>query len=157
MKAPTSANGPCHRIRGNASDLDFSRNSLRKRLRKSELERPWFVACAVATLLVLNLWSHPASAAQSQHPELRNLFHLAGIPGLRRDQRVNLALNPVAFVFETAKVHYEVPYSRVHQALLLPADRRYEGRTYAAALATYGVGTLFILNSITSTRSLSIT
>jgi hypothetical protein len=28
---------------------------------------------------------------------------------------------------------------------MLHADRRYEGRTYLAALATYGVGALFIL------------
>ena len=68
-----------------------------------------------------------------------------GIPGLRRDERVNLTANSDGVLFQTKKIKYQVPYARIHQVLLLSADRRYEGRTYAAALATFGVGSLLIM------------
>ena len=45
----------------------------------------------------------------------------------------------------TGKVRYEVPYARIHQVLLLRADRRYEATTYATAVATFGAGALLIL------------
>jgi hypothetical protein len=48
-------------------------------------------------------------------------------------------------MFQTKKVQYQVPYARIHRILIINADRRYEGGTYLAALATYGVGSLFIL------------
>jgi len=68
-----------------------------------------------------------------------------GIPGLQRDERVNLNPDADGLSFQTRKVQYAVPYERIHQVLLLKADRRYEGRTYAAAVATYGLGALLIL------------
>jgi hypothetical protein len=98
-----------------------------------------------AVLLALVLLADPAYCVTAESPEFPRLFHLVGIPGLRRDERVNLATNLDGLLFETKKVHYQVPYGRIRQVLLLRADRRYEGRTYAAALATYGVGALFIL------------
>ena len=76
---------------------------------------------------------------------LHNLFHLVGIPGLHRDERVDLFPGADALTFKTKKVQYEVPYARIHQVLLLRADRRYEGRTYAAAVATFGAGAFLIL------------
>jgi len=99
----------------------------------------------IAAPFVLTYFPHPAFSIESAQPGLEKLFHLAGIPGLRRDERVNLSLTPDGLLFETKKVHYQVPYVQIHQILVLQADRRYEGRTYAAAVATYGIGSLLIL------------
>jgi len=100
---------------------------------------------AIATLLVISSFSNPGYCVEPAQPGLQKLFHLVGVPGLRRDQRVNLAFDADGLSFQTSKVQYQVPYARIRQVLLLNSDRRYEGRTYAAALATYGVGALLIL------------
>jgi len=99
----------------------------------------------VAALLVISFFSTPAYGVKPAKSGLEKLFHLVGIPGLRRDERVNLTLDSDGFSFQTQSVQYQVPYARVRHVLMLSADRRYEGRTYAAALATYGIGTLLIL------------
>lgn len=99
----------------------------------------------IAAFLVFSSAFNPGYCIVPGQPVLQRVFHLVGVPGLRRDERVNLTLDADGFSFQTRKVQYQVPYARVHQVLLLSSDRRYEGRTYAAALATYGVGALFIL------------
>jgi hypothetical protein len=83
--------------------------------------------------------------ASGQAVTFQNLFHLAGIPGVRGEARVDMIPNSDALIFQTRKVRYEVPYARIHQVIILRSDRRYEGTTYAAAVATYGVGSLLIL------------
>lgn len=98
-----------------------------------------------AVLLTVPSFELSGHCVETKQPEFKKLFHLVGIPGLRRNQRVDLTTNSEGLVFETNQTHYEVPYARLRQVLLLRADRRYEGRTYAAALATYGVGALLIL------------
>jgi hypothetical protein len=104
---------------------------------------------AIAMLVVIssfsNSFSNSGYCVEPAQPDLQKLFHLVGVPGLRRDQRVNLAFDADGLSFQASKVQYQVPYARIHQVLLLNSDRRYEGRTYAAALATYGVGALLIL------------
>jgi hypothetical protein len=95
--------------------------------------------------LVFSSISNPGYCKEAAQPGLKKLFHLVGIPGLERDERVNLSLDSEGLVFQTKTVKYQVPYARIHRVLVLSADRRYEGRTYAAALATYGVGALLIL------------
>lgn len=102
-------------------------------------------ALIIAALLVASSFSDTGNCAASSQPVFQNLFHLVGIPGLRRDARVNLTGNSDGILFQSKKIEYEVPYAHIHQVLLLSADRRYEGRTYAAALATYGIGSLLIL------------
>jgi len=99
----------------------------------------------IAALLVFCSFPSPGHCIADGQPGFQKLFHLVGIPGLRRDERVDLATNSDGLSFQTKKVKYQVPYARIHQVLLLRADRRYEGRTYAATLATYGIGSLFIL------------
>jgi hypothetical protein len=99
----------------------------------------------IAALLVFSSFSNPGYCIDSVQPGLQKLFHLVGIPGLRRDVRVNLNLDSDGLSFQTKKDTYQVPYARINQVLLLSSDRRYEGRTYAAAVATYGVGALLIL------------
>src|SRR5580704_4090315 len=87
----------------------------------------------------------PGYGVAPEQPGFQKLFHLVGVPGLRRDERVNLSPDADGLSFQTRKVQYHVPYARIHQVLMLQADRRYEGRTYAAALATEGIGSLLIL------------
>jgi hypothetical protein len=87
-----------------------------------------------------------SSSATGQASTFQNLFHLAGIPGVRGEARVDMIPNANELVFQTRKVKYEVPYTRIRQVILLHSDRRYEGRTYLAAVVTpYAVGSLFIL------------
>jgi hypothetical protein len=99
----------------------------------------------IAAVLVFSSLSNSGYGAENAQTGLQKLFHLVGIPGLKRDERVNLAPDPDGLLFYTGKVQYRVPYARIRRVLLLPSDRRYEGRTYAAALVTYGVGALLIL------------
>src|SRR6266568_1635708 len=114
-------------------------------LPNSSLRVPAAKFLMIAALLVFSSFSNPGYCIEAAQPGLQKLFHLVGIPGLRRDERVNLTLDSDGLLFQTKKVRYGVPYTRIHQVLLLRADRRYEGRTYVAALATYGVGALLIL------------
>lgn len=115
------------------------------RLSNSSLRVPAARFLMIAAFLVLNSFPNPGHCTEGEQPGLQKLFHLVGIPGLRRDERVNLTLTSDGLLFQTRKVRYQVPYTRIHQVLLLAADRRYEGRTYAAAVATYGIGALLIL------------
>ena len=115
------------------------------RLCGSSSRVPVLKVLVIAALLVLNSLANPGYCARNQQPGLQRLFHLVGIPGLRRDERVDLTATADGLQFQTKKVRYEVPFARIRRVLLLQADRRYEGRTYAAAVATYGVGAFFIL------------
>jgi hypothetical protein len=104
------------------------------------------VRCLLVTaLLILGFFTGPLYCAEGQQVEFQHLFHLVGLPGLGHDERVNLTSNAEGLLFHTKKVQYQVAYGRIHQVVLFPADRRYEGRTYAAAVATYGLGSLLIL------------
>jgi hypothetical protein len=102
-------------------------------------------ALIVAAVLVFSSFSRTGHRTQNTPPSFQNLFHLVGIPGLRRDQRVNLTADSDGFLFQTKKTQYQVPYARIHQVVLLPAARRYEKSAGVAAAATYGVGALLIL------------
>ncbi len=112
---------------------------------ESSLRIPAAKFLLIAAFLAFSSFPQRLYSVEPVQPGLQKLFHLVGIPGLRRDERVNLTLDSDALSFQTRKIHYQVPYARIHQVLLLSADRRYEGRTYAAAVATYGVGAFMIL------------
>lgn len=99
----------------------------------------------IAAILLFACACKPAICATDEQPGFQKLFHLVGVPGLRRDERVDLVPGSDGLMFQTNKVQYQVPYARIHRILILDADRRYEGGTYAAAVATFGVGSLFIL------------
>ena len=97
-----------------------------------------------AALLLATLFCSQAYGAEAPI-QFQRLFHLAGIPGVAREQRVDLTASSEGLTFATSKVTCAIPYSRIRGVLMLSADRRYEGRTYLLALATYGVGSLAIL------------
>ena len=73
------------------------------------------------------------------------VFHIAGIPGQRRNARITLVLNDKKLVCEKKGVSVlEVPYDRFRQAQLVSGARDYPEATYAAAVATFGIGGLLI-------------
>ncbi len=100
----------------------------------------------IAALLTVLSLPYPGFCAEKEQIGYRNIFHLVGVPGLRRDQRVNLIPSKDGLLFKTKNVEYRVPFARTKQIILFRADRRYEGRTYAAAVATpFAIGSLLIL------------
>lgn len=100
----------------------------------------------IATLLVALSLPFCGHCVEKENTGYQKIFHLVGVPGLRRDQRVDLIPSKDGLLFKTKKVEYEVPFARTKQVVLFRADRRYEGRTYAAAVATpFGIGSLLIL------------
>ncbi len=101
---------------------------------------------AMVVLLTAVGFCGTSCSSAGQAPAFQNLFHLAGIPGVHDEARVNMIPGTDALIFQAHKVHYAVPYARIHQVILLRSDRRYEGRTFLAAIATpYGAGGLLIL------------
>ena len=70
-------------------------------------------------------------------------FHVAGIPGAKRGQRVNLTLGADELLFERRNLTYRVPYARIRQVLLLRAERNYEKSTAAAGAVTGALGVPF--------------
>lgn len=100
----------------------------------------------ITVLLLVTSLPCPGYCVEQETPGFKSLFHLVGVPGLRRDQRVDLIPGTDGLLFKTKRVEYSVPYARTTQIVLFRSDRRYEGRTYAAALATpFGLGSLLIL------------
>lgn len=100
----------------------------------------------IAVLLIVISLPSPGYCVEQETPGLKSLFHLVGVPGLRRDQRVDLIPSADGLLFKTKKVEYGVPFVRTTQIVIFRSDRRYEGRTYAATLATpFGLGSLLIL------------
>ena len=94
------------------------------------------------------LWSHyvgEANAAEAPKPEFRRVFHLVGVPKVRRDERIDISLGASGLVFQHQKMRHEVPYERIRGVLVLRGDRVYEKGTYAAAVATFGAGGFLIL------------
>lgn len=69
-----------------------------------------------------------------------NSFHIAGMEGIKRGQRINVSLTTDDFVLESQKTSLHVPYARIRQTLILHAARNYEKSTVAAAAASGALG-----------------
>jgi hypothetical protein len=102
--------------------------------------RRTLVGVALLPLLLV-----PAFPAEKASPDFRKAFHLVGVPGVLRDERIDIDLAADALVFQHKKLVYRVPYTGITQVLLLRADRVYEKSTYAAAVAFGFPGALLIL------------
>ncbi len=73
------------------------------------------------------------------------VFHIAGIPGQRRNERLTLILEDKKLVCEKKSVKVlEVPYERFRRAQLVSGTRDYPEATYIAAVTTFGIGGLLI-------------
>jgi len=78
---------------------------------------------------------------------VRKVFHVAGIPGLRRNERGDLILKTLHLSFSKGKKEAVIiPYDRIRQAQLLSGERHYPKATYAAAVTTFGIGALLIMH-----------
>lgn len=112
----------------------------------SILRLPSSKSLVIAVLLVVVSLPTSGFCVEKENSGYQKIFHLVGVPGLRRDQRVDLIPSKDGLLFRTKKVEYEVPFARTKQVVLFRADRRYEGRTYAAAVATpFAIGSQLIL------------
>jgi hypothetical protein len=98
-------------------------------------------------LLMASPQTLPSGAAAGR--DFRRVFHVAGVPGVKRDQRLDVSVATDDLIFERAGTSFHVPYARMKQVLLLDATRNYEKTTaaFAAATAAFGipVGSLLIL------------
>jgi len=73
-------------------------------------------------------------------------FHIAGIPGLKRDARVDLTLTADALILtQGKKTRLTIPFERIRRVTQLYGEREYPKTAYVAAVATFGVGSLLLL------------
>jgi hypothetical protein len=77
---------------------------------------------------------------------LRHVFHIAGIPGVKRNGRGDLVLSTRTLTFfKDDREVLVVPYSRIQRLRVAPAVREYAKSTYAAVLAAGAPGALLLL------------
>jgi hypothetical protein len=83
---------------------------------------------------------------QSEVLKLRKIFHIAGIPGIRRNARGDMTLSTRTLVYwRNDKESVIVPYERIHRIQLQPTSREYAKTTYALVLAAGAPGALMLL------------
>jgi hypothetical protein len=78
-----------------------------------------------------------AGAGTADFPRV---FHITGIPALKRDQRVDISVMTEGLVFTHVKLSHRVPYLSIKQVLLLNAARNYEKTTELATIAGSALG-----------------
>ena len=77
---------------------------------------------------------------------LRHAFHIAGIPGIKRNGRGDLVLSTRTLsFFKDDREALVVPYTKIQHVHVAPADREYAKATYAAVLAAGAPGALLLL------------
>jgi hypothetical protein len=107
---------------------------------------------AVLGLLVCGLCNIRAEAP-SGHTDsntealvMRHVFHIAGIPGVKRNGRGDLVLSTRTLTFfKDDRAALVIPYTRIQHVRVAPADREYAKATYAAVLAAGAPGALLLL------------
>lgn len=73
-------------------------------------------------------------------------FHIAGVPGLKRDARVDLTLTADALILtQGKKTRLTIPFERIRRVTQLYGEREYPKTAYVATVATFGVGSLLLL------------
>ncbi len=98
---------------------------------------------AVTTLLALAIGIRPVAGFEDApaSAQIHKAFHLAGIPSLKRDARVDLRFDETrVVVLRKSKAVLDLPFSRIRLVRSLDGSREYPGRTYLAAAATLGMG-----------------
>jgi hypothetical protein len=77
---------------------------------------------------------------------LPRAFHILGVPGVKRNRRVDLELNSRSLVVRhDGKERLVIPFERLRRLQVLKGKRTYAKATYAAVLGM-GVGGLLVLN-----------
>ena len=88
----------------------------------------------------------PQVVLTSEILTVKKIFHIAGIPGQRRNERLSLILDGKQLVLRKKNTRVlELPYDRVSRVQMLSGERHYPEATYVAAVTTFGVGGLLLL------------
>ena len=88
----------------------------------------------------------PPTTPAAENLTIPKTFHIAGIPGQRRNARVELVLTGKYLAFnQKKKLVLILPYERFRRVQVLDGARHYPEATYAAVLATGGIGSLLLL------------
>src|SRR5579859_1683118 len=126
-------------------------NTKRNELRICTVRRkPWCIAILGLLLFSTeNLRAELPVNYRSSDGEalvLRRVFHIAGIPGVKRNRRGDLVLSTrtLAFIKDDREA-LVVPYTRVQHVHVAPANREYAKATYAAVLAAGAPGAVLLL------------
>jgi hypothetical protein len=102
---------------------------------------------ALGILLVACPWATPLGMAAGA--DFHRVFHVTGVPDVKRGQRLDVSIAMDELIFEHAKTLLPIPYVRIRQVILLHAARNYEKTTAAfeAVTSAFGipVGSLLIL------------
>jgi hypothetical protein len=100
--------------------------------------------------LVLALGGRPGGAQDldgaAETLDLRKIFHIAGLPEVKRNGRVNLRLSSRNLIIDKGdREILNVPFRRISSVTVGPAERVYGKTTYAAVLAAGAPGALLLL------------
>jgi hypothetical protein len=87
-----------------------------------------------------------SNSVSSETLQIRGAFHIAGVPGMRRNAKADLVLTTRnVTVVHGDKEALVVPYGRLRHASILPAEREYAKSAYAAVLALGAPGALVLM------------
>ncbi len=88
----------------------------------------------------------PPVEAVTNNLTLQNVFHIVGVPGVRRNRRVDVSFNSQSLgIQQGKKQRLSVPYGRIRHAEMLEGTRTYAKATYAAVLSGGVAGALLLL------------
>ncbi len=77
---------------------------------------------------------------------LHNVFHIIGVPGVRRNRRVDVIFNSQSLgIQQGKKQRLSVPFARIRRLEVLDGTRNYAKATYATILAGGVAGALLLL------------
>jgi hypothetical protein len=90
--------------------------------------------------------SSPPIEAVADHLLLPSVFHILGVPGVKRNRRVDLDLSAQSLIVrQGSQDRLSIPFTRLRRLEVLRGKRTYAKATYAAVLGM-GVGGLLVLN-----------
>ena len=101
--------------------------------------------CACVSLMACIQGISPGIASAADFP---GTFHVTGIPGVKRGQKIDITLATDKLVFEHNGVIHEVSYARIGRVLLLPAARNYEKTMPRGKIAVGGAVFLLKKNKV---------
>lgn len=114
----------------------------------------WFAALFLwSELPAPSSWAAPLHCLPAFHAVevpadsliLQNIFHIVGVPGVKRNARVDLYLGPQSLqVRRRDKQRLILPYARVRRVEMLDGTRTYAKAAYAAVLG-FGVAGALLL------------
>ncbi len=88
----------------------------------------------------------PPVEAVTNNLTLQNVFHIVGVPGVRRNRRVDVRFDSQSLGIQQGKEQrLSLPFARIHRLEVLQGTRNYAKATYAAVLSGGVAGALLLL------------